>query len=108
MLDFNETDPCDLDTDGDGIQDDTELGYTLSDVNPDTDPSIFQPDLDPSTTTDPLDDDPDNDGLPDGEKIPIVMVGLTAKRLIRINQNERQCPGYYCCCLIMNNFYKMS
>jgi hypothetical protein len=68
MLDFNETDPCDRDTDGDGIQDGTELGYTLSDANPDTNPGIFQPDLDPSTTTDPLDNDTDNDGMSDGEE----------------------------------------
>jgi hypothetical protein len=51
-----------MDTDGDG----TELGYTLSDSNPDT--GIFQPDLDPSTTTDPLDDDSDKDGLLDGQE----------------------------------------
>jgi hypothetical protein len=61
-----ETDPCD--TDGDGIQDGTELGYTLSDANPDTNTGIFQPDLDPSTTTDPLDDDSDKDGLLDGQE----------------------------------------
>ena len=65
-LDPYETDPCDIDTDDDGIQDGTELGYTLSDANPDTNPDIFQPDLDPSTTTDPLDDDTDNDGVLDG------------------------------------------
>ena len=59
-----ETDPCD--TDGDGIQDGTELGYTLSDANPDTNTGIFQPDLDPSTTTDPLDADSDNNGWMDG------------------------------------------
>ena len=68
VLDPNETDPCNRDTDGDGIQDGTELGYTLSDANPDTNTNIFQPDLDPSTTTDPLDDDTDNDGLPDGQE----------------------------------------
>ncbi|MDB4442343.1 hypothetical protein N9219_02870 [bacterium] len=67
-LDFNETDPCDIDTDNDGIQDGTELGYTLSDANPDTNTGIFQPDLDPSTTTNPLDDDTDNDGVLDGEE----------------------------------------
>lgn len=62
-----ETDPCNADTDNDFIQDGTELGYTLNDIDPDTDGS-FQPDLDPSTTTDPLDDDTDNDGLKDGEE----------------------------------------
>ena len=68
VRDFYETDPCIRDTDEDGLQDGTELGYTLSDANPDTNPSIFQPDLDPSTATDPLDDDSDNDGLLDGEE----------------------------------------
>ena len=67
-LDPNETDPCDRDTDGDGIQDGTELGYSLSDANPDTNPSIFKPDLDPSAKTDPLDDDSDDDGWVDGEE----------------------------------------
>ena len=67
-VDEGETDPCDIDTDGDGIQDGTELGYTNEDITPDTDTGIFQPDLDPSTTTDPLDEDTDNDGLLDGEE----------------------------------------
>ena len=78
-LDPNETDPCDIDTDGDGIQDGTELRYTSSDANPDTNPSIFQPDLDPLTATDPLDDDTDNDGRLDGEE--------------DTNQNGRVDPG---------------
>jgi hypothetical protein len=60
--------PCDRYTDSDDGQDGTELGYTLSDANPDTDLSIFQPDLDPSTTSNPLDSDTDNDGLLDGEE----------------------------------------
>jgi 6-phosphogluconolactonase (cycloisomerase 2 family) len=74
-VDEGETDPCDVDTDGDGIQDGTELGYTISGdpdpdkkVTPDTDLSIFQEDEDPLTTTDPLDPDTDNDGLLDGEE----------------------------------------
>ena len=67
-LDPNETDPCDRDTDEDGIQDGTELGYALSDANPDTNPSIFQPDLDNTTTTNPRDEDTDGDGLFDGEE----------------------------------------
>ncbi len=66
--DVNETDPCVRDTDGDDLQDGTELGYTLSEANPDTKLSIFQPDLDPSTTTDPLDADSDNDSLLDGQE----------------------------------------
>ncbi|MCP4665907.1 MAG: hypothetical protein GY849_06040, partial [Deltaproteobacteria bacterium] len=68
IVDPGETDPANIDTDGDGIQDGTELGLTLDDVGPDTDLSIFQPDLDPSTTTDPLNPDTDGDGLSDGDE----------------------------------------
>lgn len=68
VVDADETDPCNLDSDWDGIQDGTELGYTLSDIGPDTDTNVFQPDLDDTTTTDPLDEDSDNDGLLDGEE----------------------------------------
>lgn len=63
-----ETDPCDIDSDGDGIHDGTELGYTLDDIGPDTDTSVFQPDLDPTTTTHPLNPDTDEDGLSDGQE----------------------------------------
>ena len=65
--DDGETHPCYIDTDYDGIQDGTELGYTTGHAT-DTNPSIFQPDLDPLTTTDPLDEDSDNDGRLDGEE----------------------------------------
>jgi hypothetical protein len=68
MLDSGETDPCNPDSDGDGIQDGTELGYTLSDIGPDTDTNLFQPDLNPTTTTDPLNSDTDGDGLTDGQE----------------------------------------
>jgi hypothetical protein len=68
-VDSGETDPCDRDTDGDGIQDGTEQGYTTGHPT-DTDPGVFQPDLDPATTTDPLDVDSDHDGLLDGEEDP--------------------------------------
>ena len=68
VVDNGETNPCSVDTDGDGIQDGTELGYTLSDIGPDTDTNVFQPDLDDTTTTDPLDEDSDNDGLLDGQE----------------------------------------
>ncbi len=68
ILDSGETDPCDPDSDGDGIQDGTELGFTLSDIGPDTDTYLFQPDLNPSTTTDPLNPDTDGDGLTDGQE----------------------------------------
>ena len=68
VVDNGETNPCSVDTDGDGIQDRTELGYTLSDIGPDTDTNVFQPDMDDTTTTDPLDEDSDNDGLLDGQE----------------------------------------
>ncbi len=64
----NETHPCNADTDGDGIQDGTELGLTLADIGPNTDTDIFNPDLDPDSTTDPLNPDTDNDGLADGDE----------------------------------------
>jgi len=62
------TDPRNIDTDGDGIQDGTELGYTLDEIHADTDTDIFQPDEDPSTTTDPLDPDTDGDCALDGQE----------------------------------------
>jgi parallel beta-helix repeat protein len=68
IVDPGETDPCNPDTDEDGLQDGTELGLTLDDIGPDTDTSVFQADLDPSTTTDPLDEDTDGDGILDGEE----------------------------------------
>jgi beta-lactam-binding protein with PASTA domain len=60
------TDPVTPDTDGDGIQDGTEMGLTLSDIGPGTDTSFFQPDLDPATRTNPTDPDTDGDGWNDG------------------------------------------
>jgi|GEM_PF-1608876 len=65
-LDIGETDPFTVDTDRDGLQDGTELGYTLSNLGPDTDRAIFQPDQDPATRTDPVNNDTDGDGLADG------------------------------------------
>lgn len=62
------TDPLTGDTDGDGIQDGTELGYTLSDIGPDTDRLVFQPDLNALTRTDPTKRDTDEDGWNDGEE----------------------------------------
>lgn len=64
--DKSETHPCRIDTDGDGIQDGTELGVTSPGA--DTDRSRFIPDADPSTTTDPLKADTDGDGFSDGEE----------------------------------------
>jgi len=59
------TDPLNPDTDGDGILDGTEIGMDEA-ISDDTDPAVFVPDLDPSTTTDPLDPDTDHGGIRDG------------------------------------------
>ncbi|MCP4624937.1 MAG: hypothetical protein GY850_15640 [bacterium] len=65
-VDSGETDPKNPDTDGDGVQDGTELGQTSEDIEPGTNTAFFQPDLDPSTKTDPLDPDTDGDHFKDG------------------------------------------
>ena len=65
-VDSGETDPNNPDTDGDGIQDGTELGITAEDIEAGTDTAFFQPDLDPSTQTDPLNPDTDGDSFNDG------------------------------------------
>ena len=62
----HDTDPSAIDSDSDGIQDGTELGLTAG--TPDTDPAVFQPDADNTTTTDPLYSDTDNDGWLDGQE----------------------------------------
>ena len=62
------TSASNADSDGDGIQDGTEIGLTLQDIGPDTDRNLFIPDADPSTTTDPTDADSDHDGIMDGEE----------------------------------------
>jgi hypothetical protein len=67
-VDEGETDPQNPDTDNDGLQDGTELGYTLQDVGPGTDLSFFKPDLNPATTTDPLNADSDMDRRKDGDE----------------------------------------
>ncbi len=46
------------------MQDGTEVGVTEG--TDDTDPKVFVPDADPTTTTDPLDADTDDGGVPDG------------------------------------------
>ncbi len=79
MVDSGETDPKNPDTDGDGIQDGTELGQTSEDIEPGTNTAFFQPDLDPSTKTDPLNPDTDGDGIKDG--------------IEDANQNGRVDPG---------------
>ena len=79
MVDFGETDPNNPDTDSDGIQDGTELGFTAADIEPGTDTAFFQPDLDPATQTDPLNPDTDGDRIIDG--------------IEDANQNGRVDPG---------------
>jgi Cohesin domain len=68
IVDAGETDPCNSDSDSDGIQDGTEIGLTSDDIGPDTDPSVFIPDADPSTHTNPLLEDTDGDGILDGQE----------------------------------------
>lgn len=60
------TDPLLIDSDGDGIQDGTELGLTFG--TPDTNLAVFVPDADPSRTTDPSVADTDGGGLDDGQE----------------------------------------
>lgn len=71
------TSPILTDTDGDGLQDGLEVGFDAivwdgdldGDGTPDvggTDPSVFTPDQDPSSTTDPLIQDTDGGGIIDG------------------------------------------
>jgi hypothetical protein len=60
-----ETDPRNADTDGDCIQDGTELGLTAP-QGEDTDVGKFQPDPEPASVSNPVDTDSDNGGLLDG------------------------------------------
>ena len=71
LLDLSErtiygTDPNLADTDGDGIDDGTELGLASPEDSSATTLANFKADADPSTTTDPLNPDSDGDGLDDG------------------------------------------
>jgi hypothetical protein len=59
-----ETDAALADTDGDGLPDGLELGLTAGSL--DTNGAVFIPDADPLTTTDPLAADTDGGGVPDG------------------------------------------
>jgi hypothetical protein len=59
-----ETDAALADTDGDGLPDGLELGLTAGTL--DTDGAVFIPDADPLTTTDPLAADTDGGGVDDG------------------------------------------
>ena len=62
------TNPLAADSDGDGIQDGTELGRTHGTPDSFGGTISFQPDADPTTTTNPLVADTDADGLTDGEE----------------------------------------
>ena len=64
------TNPLLGDTDGDGIQDGTELGRTSAGPDSFGGPVSFRPDADPTTTTNPLAADTDGDGLTDGQEDP--------------------------------------
>ena len=77
FVDADETNPCNSDSDNDGIQDGTESGIVFPVADPDgvdflsgTNESIFQPDLDPTTTTNALLADTDGDGFDDGVEDP--------------------------------------
>ncbi|MCP3145283.1 Ig-like domain-containing protein, partial [Pyxidicoccus xibeiensis] len=65
IKDDGETDPLDADTDGDLLSDGLESGLAQPEGS-DTDPAIFTPDLDPTTTTDPLNVDTDGGSVRDG------------------------------------------
>jgi uncharacterized repeat protein (TIGR01451 family) len=65
VVDPGETGAKDGDSDDDGIQDGTELGLATPEGK-NTNPGVFLPDADPTTTTDPEDADSDDDGLSDG------------------------------------------
>lgn len=82
-LDMGETDPCNPDSDGDGILDGTESGITMG-LSGESNGiegtgAAFIADLDPATTTDPLNPDTDNDGVSDGDE--------------DLNRNGRVDPG---------------
>ena len=64
------TNPLLADSDGDGVQDGTELGFTQGTPDSVGGNTSFQPDADPTTTTDPLSADTDGDGLTDGQEDP--------------------------------------
>lgn len=67
LIDGFDPTPLDPDFDDDGLLDSTELGFTESTAF-DTDPAVFQPDLDPSTRTNHLEADTDSGGRSDGDE----------------------------------------
>ena len=69
VQDPGETHPCKIDSDDDGHSGWHRIGIMgIEDIGPNTDTSVFQPDLDPKTTTNPLKSDTDGDGISDGEE----------------------------------------
>lgn len=62
-----ETDPNEVDTDGDGLGDYTELGYGAGEFEA-TENQVCANDSDPTTTTDPRDPDTDDGSDSDGEE----------------------------------------
>lgn len=64
---WGSTNPASADTDEDGIQDGTEMGFT-DNSSPDTDQTVAVQDADPTTTTDPANPDTDGGGLTDGQE----------------------------------------
>ncbi len=72
LIEDSETSPLKFDTDGDALSDGLELGYVNGIVAPPglqgTNPDLFQPDLDPSTTTNAIKADSDRDSLSDGNE----------------------------------------
>ncbi len=65
VVDAGETMALEADTDGDGLSDGLELGL-VEPQGTGTDPALFTPDADPSTTTDPLLVDTDGGSVHDG------------------------------------------
>lgn len=73
IVDAGETSATNADSDGDGLQDGTEAGRTVGIADPDgagpqtgTNPTVFVPDADPTTTTSATAADSDGDGISDG------------------------------------------
>ncbi len=68
IVDEGETNPCSPDSDGDRVQDGTEIGLTASAISIDTDLSVFIADEDTASVTYPTIPDTDGDGFTDGEE----------------------------------------
>jgi hypothetical protein len=66
-VDPGETDPCNPDSDGDGLQDGRERGLVTP--HPDTDLTVFEGNPEPLLRTDPNNSDSDRDGISDFAEI---------------------------------------